>query len=110
MTESKYAAQTDQNINDAYGYGSTQDMWDYNDWSNQSPEQIVKSFECDKEEFRTEKYFCYRENLEPWVYTVTSLIRMTHAGTFAVRPTMVFEFYNPENFGRTVWLQITVVK
>jgi len=110
MTESKYAAQTNNNINDAYGYGSTQDMWDYNDWSNLVPEQIVKSFECDKEEFRTEKYFCYRENLEPWVYTVTSLIRITHAGTFAVRPTMVFEFYNPENFGRTIGTEIIVTK
>jgi hypothetical protein len=35
---------------------------------------------------------------------------MTHAGIFSIRPTMVFEFYHPENFWRTIWMQMTTQK
>jgi hypothetical protein len=37
-----------------------------------------------------------------------SLVRVTHAWVFAVRPAMIFEFYHPENFGRTFGQQFTV--
>lgn len=103
-TESKYSWQNEI-INPAY-------EWDYGMDKNtqETSQQIIQTFTCDREEFRTEKYFCYKENLDPWVYTVTSMIRMTHAGTFSIKPTMVFEFYHPENFWRTIGMTINVAK
>lgn len=82
----------------------TQSMYD----EPQTPTLAIQTFTCDKEEFRTEKHFCYKEQLNPGTYTLMSLVRVTHAGIFAVRPTMIFEFYHPENFGRTFGQQFTI--
>ncbi|MEI6673327.1 MAG: hypothetical protein WCL02_08740 [bacterium] len=78
------------------------------DQTQESASVNIQTFACDKEEFRTEKHFCYIQHLDPGVYTLMSLIRVTHAGKFAVRPTMIFEFYHPENFGRTFGQQFIV--
>ncbi len=106
-TETTYtnALQSEQAQNQFGGYGY------------QTPEQAspsvtinIQTFSCDKEEFRTEKHFCYVEHLNPGDYNLMSLVRVTNAGIFAVRPAMIFEFYHPENFGRTFGQQFTVTK
>lgn len=103
-TESKYSWQNEiLNENNEWYYGMEGNIQEV-----QQP--IIQAFTCDREEFRTQQYFCYKENLDPWVYTVTSMIRITHAWTFSIKPTMVFEFYHPENFGRTIGMTINVAK
>ena len=106
-TESTYtnALQSNQAQNQYGGYGYQT--------PNQTPQAApvsIQTFTCDKEEFRTEKHFCYVEHLNPGDYNLMSLIRVTNAGIFAVRPAMIFEFYHPENFGRTFGQQFTVTK
>lgn len=109
-TESTYTnvVQSDQSQDQFANFGG---------YGYQSPEQTspparanIQTFSCDKEEFRTERHFCYVEQLNPGNYNLISLIRVTNAGNFAVRPTMIFEFYHPENFGRTFGQQFTVTK
>ena len=104
-TESTYTNQIQSQANQQpYGYG-----YEYPNSETQQPVPItIQTFTCDKEEFRTEKHFCYVEHLNPGSYTLMSLVRVTHAWTFAVRPAMIFEFYHPENFGRTFGQQFTV--
>lgn len=99
-TESTYTNQL-QNRDNQFTYDTQQQV-------QQAASVNIQTFSCDKEEFRTEKHFCYVEHLNPGEYTFMSLIRVTHAGIFAVRPTMIFEFYHPENFGRTFGQQFTV--
>lgn len=89
---------------------STYANWLLADDSQQFSSTNAQMLYCDREEFRREKYFCYKENLSPGSYSIVSLVRITHAGIFGVRPTMVFEFYHPENFGRTAGKQFTVSK
>jgi len=105
-TESTYTNQIQSQANQqpyGFGYGYP------NGETTQQPAPLtIQTFTCDKEEFRTEKHFCYVERLNPGSYTLMSLVRVTHAGIFAVRPTMIFEFYHPENFGRTFGQQFTV--
>lgn len=105
-TESTYTnkLQNTNNQQNGYGYGYQWNM----DQTQESASVNIQTFACDKEEFRTEKHFCYIQHLDPGVYTLMSLIRVTHAGKFAVRPTMIFEFYHPENFGRTFGQQFIV--
>lgn len=55
----------------------------------------------DREEFLDDRYFAYAEALEAGDYEGSYAFRATHAGSYSVPPTKIFEFYNPEVFGRT---------
>jgi uncharacterized protein YfaS (alpha-2-macroglobulin family) len=96
-TESKYAQQN-------------QKQERYDEYYEYTPEPYENKWEliCDKQEFRPDRFFCYKENVDPGSYTLVSLIRMTHAGIFAIKPSTIFEFYAPENFGRTKGEEIQI--
>lgn len=55
----------------------------------------------DREEFLDDRYFGYSEVLESGDYEGSYVFRATHAGSYGVPPTKIFEFYAPEVFGRT---------
>ncbi len=55
----------------------------------------------EKQEYRLDRYFGFTTELQPGIYDVSFLVRMTHTGTFVVKPTKAYEFYNTEVFGRS---------
>lgn len=55
----------------------------------------------EREEFLDDRYFAYSEVLESGDYEGSYVFRATHAGSYGVPPTKIFEFYAPEVFGRT---------
>jgi uncharacterized protein YfaS (alpha-2-macroglobulin family) len=52
------------------------------------------------EEYQNDRYFGTVTSMEAGVYTFGYIIRPTHAGTYQLLPSRVFEFYHPEVFGR----------
>lgn len=54
-----------------------------------------------KVEYRTDRLFAYRNTLDSGIYSYSYIIRLTHAGSYNIKPTMMYEFYNNEVFGRT---------
>ena len=54
-----------------------------------------------REEYRTNKFFGSTSFLWAGSYELSYVIRLTHAGEYHIKPTQVFEFYEPEIFGRT---------
>jgi hypothetical protein len=55
----------------------------------------------DREEFRDDRYFGYTASLDAGIYSFDYILRLTHDGTFQVKPSRIFEFYDEEVFGRT---------
>lgn len=55
----------------------------------------------DREEFLDDRYFGFVETLPAGDYEGSYVLRATHAGSYSVPPTRIFEFYAPEVFGRT---------
>jgi uncharacterized protein YfaS (alpha-2-macroglobulin family) len=55
----------------------------------------------DREEFRDDRYFGYTASMDAGIYGFDYILRLTHDGTFLVKPSHIFEFYNEEVFGRT---------
>ncbi len=53
------------------------------------------------EEWRDDRYFATVSSLDAGVYGFDYIFRPTHAGTYELRPSRVFEFYHGEIFGRT---------
>lgn len=62
----------------------------------------------DREEFLDDRYFGYVETLEAGDYEGSYVFRATQAGTYSVPPTKIFEFYDPEVFGRTEGKKTTI--
>lgn len=56
-----------------------------------------------KTEYRLDRFFWYADVIYPWIYEYNYVIRLTHAWTFNIKPTKIFEFYNDEVFWRTNW-------
>lgn len=54
-----------------------------------------------KTEFRTDRMFAYRNTLDTGIYSYSYILRLTHKGSYNIKPTMMYEFYNNEVFGRT---------
>lgn len=54
----------------------------------------------DVQEWRSEKFFGYKEKLDPGVYEFIYLLRLTHKGRYHIKPAHAFSFYEPEVFGR----------
>lgn len=52
------------------------------------------------QEWQNDRYFGTVSNMEAGVYAFGYIIRPTHAGTYQLLPSRVFEFYRPEVFGR----------
>lgn len=63
----------------------------------------------DREEFRDDRYFGYTTSLDSGVYSFDYILRLTHDGTYLVKPSRIFEFYNEEVFGRTAGREVKVV-
>lgn len=63
--------------------------------------QHLNNFVFEHEEYRDDRYFGTAPSLEAGVYGFGYILRPTHAGTYQLLPSRVFEFYNPEVFGRT---------
>ncbi len=55
----------------------------------------------DIQEYRSERFFGYKNTLYPWVHTGFYVIRVTHEWEFNIRPSIAFEFENEEVFGRS---------
>ncbi len=69
----------------------------------QTVTDIATNFSLDRKEFRDERYFAWKSELQPWIYNFSYTIRLTHAWIYQVKPTHVSEFYKPEVFGRSSW-------
>jgi uncharacterized protein YfaS (alpha-2-macroglobulin family) len=39
--------------------------------------------------------------MDAGIYSFDYILRLTHDGTFSVKPSRIFEFYNEKVFGRT---------
>lgn len=62
-----------------------------------------------REEFRDDRFFASADYLDAGIYHFGYAVRMTHAGTFAVMPARISEFYRPEIFGRTAGRKIDIL-
>jgi alpha-2-macroglobulin len=62
----------------------------------------------EKTEYRTDRFFWYTQELQPWIHAVSYLLRLTHAGDFGIKPTQAYEFYHTEVFGRTAWKRMNI--
>ncbi len=62
----------------------------------------------DRTEYRLDRFFAYKWELEVWNYDFIYLIRATHSGTFNLKPSQISEFYTPEVFGRTAGREFVV--
>lgn len=62
----------------------------------------------DKEEFRDDRYFWYSKTMNAWLYEFNYAIRITHAWTFLIKPSTIYEFYTPEIFWRTIWNKMEI--
>ncbi len=60
------------------------------------------------EEYRDDRYFATADSMNGGDYGFGYTIRMTHAGTYSVRPSRVFEFSNSEVFGRSAGKEVVV--
>lgn len=63
-----------------------------------------------REEFRDDKYFWYINTLDSWLYEFKYVLRMTHAGSYNLKPSQISEFYKPETFWRNKWRLIEITK
>gem|GEM_PF-873395 len=66
-----------------------------------SVDNIGSNITPNREEMRDDRYFAYFNVINSGIYHLSYTIRLTHAGTFGVKPTKAFEFYHPEVFGRS---------
>lgn len=69
---------------------------------------LQNNFNFDRTELRDDRYFGFIKTLNPWFYDYSYVIRFTHSWKFEVKPTTISEFYHPENFGRTSWVNFEV--
>ncbi|MDD2908711.1 MAG: MG2 domain-containing protein [Candidatus Gracilibacteria bacterium] len=53
-----------------------------------------------REEFRDDRYFGYTGTLDSGLFEFNYVLRMTHAGSFNLKPSQISEFYKSEVFGR----------
>jgi len=53
----------------------------------------------DYTEYRYDKFFGYVDKINPGIYEFSYMIRITHPGNYNVKPSQIFEFYQPEVFG-----------
>lgn len=68
---------------------------------DQTVQDVATDIMLDRKEFRDDRYFAWKESLEPWIYQFAYTIRLTHTGVYQVKPSQVSEFYKPEVFGRS---------
>ena len=59
-------------------------------------------------EMRDDRVALFADRLDAGVFTHTYVARATTKGTFQVPPMRAFEMYEPENFGRTGSVVVTV--
>jgi uncharacterized protein YfaS (alpha-2-macroglobulin family) len=85
--EDVYEYYTDEEGNYDYGYKEESDK----------PQTIYP----DHLELRDDRLFMFAEHLNPGVYTYDYYLRALVPGNFQELPARAFEFYTPENFGRT---------
>ncbi len=62
----------------------------------------------DRTEYRLDRFFAYKWELDVWNYDFIYLIRATHTWTFNLKASQISEFYTPEVFGRTSWREFIV--
>ncbi len=62
----------------------------------------------DFKEIRDDRYFAYKDTLNPGVYEFDYYVRALVKGDYLMLPSHVSEMYTPENFGRTKSEQFTV--
>ena len=101
-----------QNYSQNYDYEYSDYSYGYWYWYNNSNDYQVSysddismlwAWIFDKTEFRADRFFGFANVLDPWIYELVYLIRVTHNWTFNIKPTIISEFYNPEVFGRSKW-------
>ncbi|MDD2486750.1 MAG: MG2 domain-containing protein [Candidatus Gracilibacteria bacterium] len=54
----------------------------------------------ERQEFRDDRFFAYVKSLDSGIYDFNYVLRLTHNGKFNIKPSNIFEFYNPEVFGK----------
>lgn len=62
----------------------------------------------DRTEYRLDRFFAYKTELNTWNYDFIYLMRATHSWIFNLKSSQIYEFYNPEVFGRTAWREFEV--
>ena len=55
----------------------------------------------DRDEYRDDRYVGFADRIDPGVHQFGYVLRLTHAGTFGVRPAQAQETAAPETFGRS---------
>lgn len=68
---------------------------------NKQVTDIATDMPLDRKEFRDDMYFGWVRELPAGIYNYSYTMRLTHAGTFQVKPSKASEFYTPEVFGRS---------
>jgi len=89
--------------------------WSYAQLENNQPQRVyTEAIKIGGEnifskiEYRTDRFFAYTDLLQPGVHEFSYLLKVTYAGKFNVRPSMISQFYNPEVFGRTAGIEVVV--
>ncbi len=71
------------------------------DTENKQVTDVATNIILDRKEFRDDRYFAWKRELEPGIYNFSYTIRLTHSWVYQLKPTIVSEFYTPEVFGRS---------
>lgn len=109
LVNTKLATETKEAITtSAVNIPSTDELSGQIQYDSKSVEAGYSTSLFDHEEYRDDRYFATASTLDGGDYGFAYTIRMTHAGTYSVRPSRAFEFSNSEVFGRSAGKEIVV--